>query len=55
MGEKRDWPWLMPRLRRALGLAPPTLEEADKEMAQAEPVPMSDEEIERIVECATKE
>ena len=57
MSEKADrfWEWMMPRLRRALGLAPPTIEEAEAEMAKAEAVPMTDEEIERIVDYATGE
>lgn len=51
---KTKWKCLAARLRKALGLAPPTLEEADAEMAKAEEVPMSDEDIERIVSGATK-
>lgn len=49
------WDGIAPKLRRALGLAPPTIEEADAEMAEAEAVSMTDEEIERIVDFATKE
>jgi len=55
MGNESDWAWIAERLRRALGLAPPTLEEADAEMANAEAVPMSDEDISQIVAKATKE
>lgn len=44
------WNRLAARLRRALGYMPPTLEEADKEMAEAEEVPMSEEEIQTIVD-----
>ena len=47
------WPWLAARLRRALGFAPPTHAEADAEMAEADEVPMSSAEIERIVDAAT--
>lgn len=50
-----NWQRLAARLRRALGLTPPSLEEADVEMAKAEEAPMSDEEIERIVSGVTKE
>ena len=48
------WRTVAPKLRRALGLAPPSLEEAEAEMADAACFPMSDEEIERIVDYATE-
>lgn len=53
--DESRWRKLAPRLRRALGLAPPTREEAEREMADAACFPMTDEEIERIVDYATKE
>ena len=43
--EAKKWSWIVAKLQRALGLAPPSLEEADAEMAEAEEVPMSDKEI----------
>lgn len=49
------WQQMASELRRALGYAPLTIEEAEAEMAKAEPVPMTDEEIERIVDYATGE
>lgn len=50
MGYDREkWLHLAAKLRRALGLTPPTPAEADAEMAGAEEAPMSDEAIERIV------
>lgn len=49
----KQWPEIAAKLRRALGLAPPTPEEADAEMAQAEEAPMTEEEIDRIVNAAT--
>ena len=47
------WSQVVVKLRRALGLAPPSLEEADAEMAAAEEAPMSDEKIQRITDTAT--
>ena len=44
----KKWAYVSAKLRRGLGLAPPTIEEAEAEMAEAEEAPMSDEEIERI-------
>jgi len=49
------WSRLAMRLRRALRLAPPTPEEADAEMANANEVPMSEDEIERIVDGVIRE
>jgi hypothetical protein len=40
------------KLRRAMGLAPPTAAEADAAMANAAEVPMSDYEVRSIVESA---
>lgn len=51
--DARNWLRVAAKLRRALGLAPPSLEEADAEMAEAEETPMSDEEIQGIVDAAT--
>ena len=48
------WRSVCPRLRRAMRLHELTLEEAECELAAAEPISMSDEEIERIVERATR-
>jgi len=45
---------LAARLRKALGLATPSFEEADAEMAAAEEVPMSRDEINRIADAATE-
>lgn len=51
-----EWEKLpLQKMRRALGFTPPTLEEADVEMAEAEEAPMSDEMIQQIVTAATKE
>ncbi len=50
---RKKWSQVAAKLRRALGLAPPSLEEADAEMAAAEEAPMSDEEIQRIADAAT--
>lgn len=52
-GNPKNWSQVAAKLRRALGLAPPTLGEAETEMAQAEEAPMSDVEISRIVNAAT--
>lgn len=49
-----DWSRAARLLRRALGYVPPTLEKAGREMAEAEAVPMTDEEIERIADVAIK-
>lgn len=48
-----NWLRIAPKLRRALGFAPLTTEEAKKGMADAACFPMTDEEIARIVEYAT--
>lgn len=51
--DTKKWSRVAARLQRALGLAPPTLEEAEAEMAKAHEVPISDTEINRIVDAAT--
>lgn len=43
------WKRIAPQLRRAAGLDAPTLKEADDLMAGVEEVPISEEEIDRIV------
>ena len=47
------WSQVVVKLRRALELAPPSLEEADAEMAAAGEAPMTDEEIQRIADGVT--
>lgn len=49
------WSRIAPKLQRALGFAPLSWKEADVEMAEAEAVPMTEEEIERIAEYATSQ
>jgi len=49
------WNELASKLRKMKGLAPLTPEEAEKAFAEAEAIPMSDEEIERIVDHVMKE
>lgn len=49
------WDGIAPKLRRALGLAPLTTEEAETELAEAQEVPITDDEIERIVRFAVGE
>ncbi len=49
-----NWQELEAKLRKALGLAPPSAAEADAEMETAEGVPMSREEIERLLERAMR-
>lgn len=46
------WSEMAPRLRRARQFRAPTIEEAQAELDAAEPVPMSDEQIDAIVEAA---
>lgn len=48
------WDSVSPSLRRVFGLHPLTQEEADKAMAEAPEVEISDEEIDRIVENVTR-
>lgn len=48
------WKRVARKLRRTLGLTPPTPEEADAEMAAAEEVPMSDKKIEAIAKRVTR-
>lgn len=47
--DTKKWMYIVAKLRRTLGFVPPSLEEADAEMAEAEEFSMSDEEIARIV------
>jgi len=51
--DTKRWSQVAARLRRALGLAPPSLAEADAEMTEAQEVPMSDKQIRAIVNAAT--
>jgi len=46
--EARQWSRVAGKLRRALGLAPPSWKEADAEMVEAEAFPMTDTEILQI-------
>lgn len=50
--ETNNWQQIAAKLRKALGLTPPTPDEADTAMEQAGEVPMSEEEIAAIVEAA---
>ncbi len=52
--DAKNWQELEAKLRKALGLAPPSAAEADAEMENAEGVHMSREEIERLVERAMR-
>lgn len=49
-----EWEPVAKRLRRALGFVPPTLAEADVEMAGAGESPISDARIQEIVESTVK-
>lgn len=53
--DAKKWSQVVDKLRRALGLAPPSWKEADAEMVKAEAVPMTDEEIERIAGGAKRQ
>lgn len=46
----KKWSRLAVRLQRALGLSPPTIEEAEAEIAEAEEAPMSNTEISQIMD-----
>jgi hypothetical protein len=50
----KAWAELMRKVRHALRRMPPTHEEADALMAEADEVPMSEEEIQRIVDSVTE-
>lgn len=52
--EPNNWSEIVGKLRRAMGLAPPTPEEADAEMRSAGEIPMSDDEIKAIAKAATE-
>lgn len=47
--EAEQWLHITTRLRRRLGFAPPTMAEAEAEMAEAGEIPISEAEIERMV------
>lgn len=48
------WNDVAERLRRAMGLCPPTPNEADQAIANADEVPMSEDEVRDIVSEVTK-
>lgn len=48
----KSWKELEEKLRKALGLTPPTAAEADAEMERADEAPMTPEDIERLVKRA---
>lgn len=50
--EPNNWSEIVAKLRRAMGLAPPSDEEADAAMLSAGEIPMSDEDIEAIARQA---
>lgn len=52
--EPNNWSEIVEKLRRLMGLAPPTPEQADAEMRSAGEIPMSDEEIRAIAKAATE-
>lgn len=54
MSEPHNWSEIVEKLRRVMGLAPPTPEQADTEMLSAEEIPMSDEDIRTIARTVTK-
>lgn len=53
--DAKKWSQAAAKLRRALGLAPPTFEEADAEVAEAQAAPMTNDDIKTIVDAATGE
>ena len=53
--EAHNWNTLAEKLRRALGLCPPTPDEANKAIREAGELPMSDDEIARIVQSVTSD
>lgn len=51
--EAHNWNEVAEKLRRALGLCPPTPDEADRAIREAGEIPMSRDEISSIVQSAT--
>lgn len=53
--QAHNWNKVAEKLRRALGLRPPTPDEADKAIREARELLMSDDEIARIVQSVTED
>ena len=53
--ETHNWSQIVEKLRRAVGLAPPTLDEADAAMASAGEIPLRDAQIKDMAQQAVEQ